>query len=105
MKFTVTAKDLCLQYSLLYCSAAICCLGSMYEKLGRMMGRSYEETVTTLVRSMKSAESQTRLEIMTTLDKVITNNHYGVPLLLFLGLNDCFVRCAWSRNEEIFFLH
>nr|XP_032522705.1 HEAT repeat-containing protein 5B [Danaus plexippus plexippus] len=50
--------------------AAICCLGSMYEKLGRMMGRSYEETVTTLVRSMKSAESQTRLEIMITLDKI-----------------------------------
>lgn len=50
--------------------AAICCLGSMYEKLGRMMGRSYEETVTTLVRSLKSAESQTRLEIMNTLEKV-----------------------------------
>ncbi|CAH0731953.1 unnamed protein product, partial [Brenthis ino] len=50
--------------------AAICCLGSMYEKLGRMMGRSYEETVTTLIRSMKSAESQTRLEIMNTLDKI-----------------------------------
>ncbi|CAH2095245.1 unnamed protein product [Euphydryas editha] len=50
--------------------AAICCLGSMYEKLGRMMGRSYEETVTTLVRSMKSSESQTRLEIMNTLDKI-----------------------------------
>ncbi|KAL1454891.1 hypothetical protein WDU94_009021 [Cyamophila willieti] len=25
--------------------AAMCCVGSMYEKLGRMMGRSYEETV------------------------------------------------------------
>ncbi|XP_052754160.1 HEAT repeat-containing protein 5B isoform X2 [Galleria mellonella] len=50
--------------------AAICCLGSMYEKLGRMMGRSYEETVTTLVRSLKSAESQTRLEIMNTLEKI-----------------------------------
>lgn len=50
--------------------AAICCLGSMYEKLGRMMGRSYEDTVTTLVRSLKSAESQTRLEIMTTLEKI-----------------------------------
>lgn len=47
----------------------------MYEKLGRMMGRSYEETVTTLIRSLKSAESQTRLEIMITLEKVsvITN--------------------------------
>ncbi|XP_013165823.1 PREDICTED: HEAT repeat-containing protein 5B [Papilio xuthus] len=50
--------------------AAICCLGSMYEKLGRMMGRSYEETVTTLVRSLKSSESQTRLEIMITLEKI-----------------------------------
>ncbi|CAH2054631.1 unnamed protein product, partial [Iphiclides podalirius] len=50
--------------------AAICCLGSMYEKLGRMMGRSYEETVATLVRSLKSSESQTRLEIMITLEKI-----------------------------------
>ncbi|XP_063832708.1 HEAT repeat-containing protein 5B-like [Ostrinia nubilalis] len=50
--------------------AAICCLGSMYEKLGRMMGRSYEETVATLIRSLKSAESQTRLEIMNTLEKI-----------------------------------
>ncbi|XP_045484531.1 HEAT repeat-containing protein 5B isoform X1 [Pieris rapae] len=50
--------------------AAICCLGSMYEKLGRMMGRSYEETVSTLVKSLKSAESQTRLEIMITLEKI-----------------------------------
>ncbi|VVC95115.1 unnamed protein product, partial [Leptidea sinapis] len=35
--------------------AAICCLGSMYEKLGRMMGRSYEETVTNLVRGVRAA--------------------------------------------------
>jgi hypothetical protein len=52
------------------CSAAICCVGSMYERLGRMMGRSYEETVALLVRSLKSAESQTRVEIMLTLEKV-----------------------------------
>lgn len=42
----------------------------MYEKLGRMMGRSYEETVHILIRSLKSAESQTRIEIMFTLEKV-----------------------------------
>lgn len=42
----------------------------MYEKLGRMMGRSYEETVQILVRSLRSAESQTRIEIMLTLEKV-----------------------------------
>lgn len=50
--------------------AAICCVGTMYEKLGRMMGRSYEETVHILVRSLRSAESQTRIEIMLTLEKV-----------------------------------
>lgn len=42
----------------------------MYEKLGRMMGRSYEETVSILTRSLKSAESQMRIEIMVTLQKV-----------------------------------
>ncbi|XP_076262348.1 HEAT repeat-containing protein 5B isoform X3 [Rhynchophorus ferrugineus] len=50
--------------------AAICCVGTMYEKLGRMMGRSYEETVQILVRSLRNAESQTRIEIMLTLEKV-----------------------------------
>lgn len=43
----------------------------MYEKLGRMMGRSYEETVQILIKSLRSAESQTRIEIMHTLEKVI----------------------------------
>lgn len=42
----------------------------MYEKLGRMMGRSYEETVQILLKSLKSAESQMRIEIMITLEKV-----------------------------------
>lgn len=53
--------------------AAICCVGCMYEKLGRMMGRSYEETVQILIKSLRSAESQTRIEIMYTLEKVIFN--------------------------------
>ncbi|XP_022815193.1 HEAT repeat-containing protein 5B isoform X1 [Spodoptera litura] len=59
--------------------AAICCLGSMYEKLGRMMGRSYEETVTTLVRSLKNAESQARLEIMNTLEKICVGMGTAAP--------------------------
>nr|XP_036233304.1 HEAT repeat-containing protein 5B isoform X2 [Bactrocera oleae] len=50
--------------------AAICVLGSMYEKLGRMMGRSYEETVQILIRTLRNAESQARAEIMITLEKV-----------------------------------
>jgi hypothetical protein len=36
--------------------AAITCLGTMYEKLGRLMGRSYEDTVQLLLKSIKSAE-------------------------------------------------
>ncbi|XP_052870184.1 HEAT repeat-containing protein 5B isoform X2 [Anopheles cruzii] len=50
--------------------AAICVVGCMYEKLGRMMGRSYEETVQILLKSLKNAESQSRIEIMITLEKV-----------------------------------
>uniref|UniRef100_W4VS74 HEAT repeat-containing protein 5A n=1 Tax=Corethrella appendiculata TaxID=1370023 RepID=W4VS74_9DIPT len=50
--------------------AAICVVGCMYEKLGRMMGRSYEETVQILIKSLRNAESQTRIEIMMTLEKV-----------------------------------
>lgn len=42
----------------------------MYAKLGRMMGRSYEETVQILIKSLKSAESQMRIEIMITMEKV-----------------------------------
>ena len=36
--------------------AAVACLGGIYEKMGRMTGRSYEETVNALIKSLKSAE-------------------------------------------------
>ncbi|XP_018322639.1 HEAT repeat-containing protein 5B isoform X2 [Agrilus planipennis] len=86
--------------------AAICCMGSMYEKLGRMMGRSYEETVQILVRSLRNAESQMRIEIMLTLEKVcagmggaITNVHKEI----YKSARNCLidrvmaVRCAASK--------
>lgn len=53
--------------------AAITCMGFMYQNLGRMMGRSYEETVYILIKCLKNAESQMRVEIIITLEKVITN--------------------------------
>ena len=37
-------------------SAAVGCIGGMYEKLGRMVGRSYEETINLLIKSLKNAE-------------------------------------------------
>ncbi|XP_044256431.1 HEAT repeat-containing protein 5B isoform X4 [Tribolium madens] len=86
--------------------AAICCVGTMYEKLGRMMGRSYEETVQILTRSLRSAESQTRIEIMLTLEKVcagmgnaISNVHKDI----YKAARHCLidrvmaVRCAATR--------
>ncbi|KAK4872023.1 hypothetical protein RN001_016147 [Aquatica leii] len=86
--------------------AAICCLGSMYEKLGRMMGRSYEETVQILMRCLRNGESQTRIEIMLTLEKVcagmgnaISNVHKDI----YKAARHCLidrvmaVRCAASR--------
>ena len=51
--------------------ASITCIGAMYEKLGRLMGRSYEETVTLLLKSLKNAESQLRCEIFATLRKIL----------------------------------
>ncbi|XP_052275904.1 HEAT repeat-containing protein 5B-like isoform X2 [Dreissena polymorpha] len=51
--------------------ASVACLGGIYEKMGRMTGRSYEETVQALIKSLKSAESQCRGETMLTLEKVV----------------------------------
>ena len=50
--------------------ASITTLGMLYERLGRMAGRSYEETVQVLLRGLKNAESQTRAESLVTLEKV-----------------------------------
>lgn len=47
----------------------------MYEKLGRMMGRSYEETVQLLSKSFKNMESQSRIETMLTFEKVVIHIH------------------------------
>lgn len=52
--------------------AAVACLGGMYERLGRMMGRSFEDTVVLLVRAQRAAESQGRCEILGTLGKMAT---------------------------------
>ncbi|WAR19304.1 HTR5B-like protein [Mya arenaria] len=51
--------------------AAVACLGGIFEKMGRMTGRSYEETVQSLIKSLKSAESQCRMETMLTLEKIV----------------------------------
>ena len=49
---------------------AIRVVGTMYERLGRLTGRSYEETVQNLTKGLKNAESQTRMETMFAFGKV-----------------------------------
>lgn len=84
----------------------MCCVGSMYEKLGRMMGRSYEETVHILIKSLKSADSQTRIAIMQTLEKIcsgmgsaIANVHKDIYKACRSCLTDrvMSVRCATAK--------
>lgn len=86
--------------------AAICCVGCMYEKLGRMMGRSYEETVQILIKSLRNAESQTRVEVMCTLEKVcagmgsaVSNVHKDIYKAARHCLTDrvMAVRCAAAK--------
>ncbi|KHJ41183.1 HEAT repeat protein [Trichuris suis] len=51
---------------------ALCCLAAMYKNLGRLMGRSFEETTQVLIRCLRNAESQTRAEVMTTFAAMIS---------------------------------
>lgn len=94
--------------------AAICCVGTMYEKLGRMMGRTYEETVHILIKSMRNAESQTRIEIMLTLEKVCSGMGSAISNVhkdLYKSARHCLVdrvmavRCAATRLLLELFRH
>ncbi|XP_067876550.1 HEAT repeat-containing protein 5B [Heterodontus francisci] len=51
--------------------AAVACIGAFYEKMGRMLGSSFPETVSNLLKALKSAESQGRSEILLSLQKVL----------------------------------
>lgn len=50
--------------------SAIKVLATMYERLGRMTGRSFEETVGLLNKGLKNAESSTRAETMFAFGKI-----------------------------------
>ncbi|XP_071355215.1 HEAT repeat-containing protein 5A isoform X3 [Trachinotus anak] len=51
--------------------AAVACLGALYEQLGRMLVGSFRDTLTNLLKAMKSAESQGRYEIMLNVEKIL----------------------------------
>ncbi|XP_029454843.1 HEAT repeat-containing protein 5A isoform X1 [Rhinatrema bivittatum] len=51
--------------------AAVACLGALYQKLGRLLGGTFTDTVGSLLKAMKNAESQGRCEIMSSLEKIL----------------------------------
>uniref|UniRef100_A0A8C4PIM0 HEAT repeat-containing protein 5A n=1 Tax=Equus asinus asinus TaxID=83772 RepID=A0A8C4PIM0_EQUAS len=51
--------------------AAVVCLGSLYKKLGRILGNTFSDTVGNILKAMKSAESQGRYEIMLSLQNIL----------------------------------
>ena len=85
----------------------------MYEKLGRMMGRSYEETVQILIKVLRNGESQLRIEIMVTLEQITAgmgtaaaNVHKDIYKAAKIGLADRAlpVRCASAMVGLIYFI-
>ncbi|XP_032821133.2 HEAT repeat-containing protein 5B isoform X4 [Petromyzon marinus] len=52
--------------------SAVACIGALYEKLGRMLGSSFPDTIGNLIKAVKSAESQGRSEIMISLQKILS---------------------------------
>uniref|UniRef100_A0AAX7UN42 HEAT repeat-containing protein 5A n=1 Tax=Astatotilapia calliptera TaxID=8154 RepID=A0AAX7UN42_ASTCA len=51
--------------------AAIACLGTLYEQLGRMLIGCFKDTLVCLLKAMKSAESQGRYEIMLSMERIL----------------------------------
>lgn len=54
----------------LFHRAAVACVGAFYEKMGRMLGSSFPETVNNLLKSLKSAEVSFRLFYRSGLDSI-----------------------------------
>uniref|UniRef100_A0A8D3BPY2 HEAT repeat-containing protein 5A n=1 Tax=Scophthalmus maximus TaxID=52904 RepID=A0A8D3BPY2_SCOMX len=51
--------------------AAVATLGALYEQLGRMLVGSFRDSLTNLLKAMKSAESQGRYEIMLCVERML----------------------------------
>ncbi|XP_038637209.1 HEAT repeat-containing protein 5A isoform X2 [Scyliorhinus canicula] len=97
--------------------AAVACLGALYERLGRMLGNTYLDTVGNLLKAMKSAESQGRYEIMLSLQKLLSGQGAAAAPChrdIYKAARSCLtdrsmaVRCAAAKcllelqNEAVF---
>lgn len=45
------------------CSSTVTVLGALYEKLGRLVGRSFEETLEALLKVYRGADASLRAEV------------------------------------------
>ncbi|XP_045143585.1 HEAT repeat-containing protein 5A [Echinops telfairi] len=103
--------------AVLIVSAAVVCLGSLYKKLGRILGNTFTDTVGNILKAMKSAESQGRYEIMLSLQHIL--NGLGAAATpchrdIYKAARSCLtdrsmaVRCAAAKcllelqNEAVF---
>ncbi|XP_062895810.1 HEAT repeat-containing protein 5B [Mobula hypostoma] len=86
--------------------AAVACIGAFYEKMGRVLGSSFPETVSNLLKALKSAESQGRSEVLLSLQKVLNglggaaaSCHRDIYKNTRSGLTDrsMAVRCAVAK--------
>lgn len=61
--FTYMIQKMSTPTNVFFHRAAVACVGAFYEKMGRMLGSSFPETVNNLLKSLKSAEVSFRLFI------------------------------------------
>jgi HEAT repeat-containing protein 5 len=69
--FTLFCLDV--EHSQLYVQlrTTIVILGALYERIGRFVGRSYDDMLPTLLNLLKNGDSQMRFEIFRTLERSI----------------------------------
>ncbi|CAK5093473.1 unnamed protein product [Meloidogyne enterolobii] len=75
---------------------ALSVLGEMFEYLGRMVGRSYEETFQSLSKWLKSAESNARIEILKTMAKMLHGLGSGT-FPIFKDIYKCLAKALFDR--------
>uniref|UniRef100_A0A1I8B3B7 HEAT repeat-containing protein 5B n=1 Tax=Meloidogyne hapla TaxID=6305 RepID=A0A1I8B3B7_MELHA len=75
---------------------ALSVIGEMFEYLGRMVGRSYEETFQALAKWLKSAESTARIEILITISKMLHGLGSGT-FPIFKDIYKCLARALFDR--------
>ncbi|KAJ3613171.1 hypothetical protein NHX12_019423 [Muraenolepis orangiensis] len=91
--------------------AAIACLGSLYEQLGRMLNHSLKDSLVNLLKAFKNAESQGRSEVLLAVEKALRGSgaaaslcHREVYKVSRVALTDRSMGCLLELQREAVFL-